>query len=76
MSRLDEALARLERAVARLEAACTGVAGEGETAARHVAETEAENRRLRAAAEDVAARVDGALARVDQALGAGIGEGG
>jgi hypothetical protein len=70
MSRLDEALARLERAVARLEAACAGVAGEGE-GARRVAPAEAENRRLRAAAGDIAERVEGALARVDRALGEG-----
>ncbi len=71
MSRLDEALARLERAVAQLEVACAGVAaGEGQ-AARRVAAAEAENRRLRAAAGDIAARVDGALARVGRALGEG-----
>jgi hypothetical protein len=70
MSRLDEALARLERAVARLEAACAGIAGHG-AAARRVAEAEAESRRLRAAAGEIATRVDGALARVDRALGEG-----
>jgi hypothetical protein len=75
VSRLNEALARLEQAVARLEAACAGIAGAGE-AARRLAAAEAENRRLRAAAGDVAERVEGALARVDQALRAGIGEGG
>jgi hypothetical protein len=75
MSRLDEALARLERAVSRLEAACAGRTGMGE-AARRAVETEAENRRLRAAAGGIAERVEGALARVDRALGAGIGEGG
>ena len=69
MSRLDEALARLERAVARLEAVCAGVAGQGEAADRRVAEAEAESRRLRAAAGEIAARVDGALARVGRVLG-------
>ena len=74
MSRLDEALTRLERAVARLEAACTGIAGKGE-ATRRIAAAEAESRRLRAAAGEIAARVDGALARVGRALGEGGGDG-
>jgi hypothetical protein len=65
MSRLDEALERLERAVARLE-----VAGGGERAAvRRAAKAEAEARRLREAAGDIAARVDGTLARIGRALG-------
>jgi hypothetical protein len=68
MSRLDEALLRLERAVARLEAA--GAASRDEMA-RRLAAAEAENARLRAAAGDIAARVDGALARVGRALGEG-----
>ncbi len=67
MSRLGEALERLERAVARLEAAC-GSGGEAE-AVRRIAAGEDENRRLRAAAAEIAARVDGALARVGRALG-------
>ena len=69
MTRLDEALARLERAVARLEAA--GVAAGGGEAPRRAAATEAENRRLRSAAGEIAARVDDALARVGRALGEG-----
>jgi hypothetical protein len=70
MSRLDEALARLERAVARVEAACAGAAAE-RGGSRRAAEAEAENRRLRAAAGEIAERVDGALARVGRALGEG-----
>jgi hypothetical protein len=68
MSRLDEALDRLDRAVARLEAACAG--GRGESAgARRTIEAEAEARRLRAAAGEIAGHVDTALARVGRALG-------
>ena len=68
MSRLDEALARLELAVTRLEAACNS--GKGEAAgARLAAESDTETVRLRAAAGDIAARVDSALARVDRVLG-------
>jgi hypothetical protein len=70
MSRLGEALLRLERAMARLEAAAAGDRGGDETA-RRLAAAEAENARLRAAAGDIAARVDGALARVGRALGEG-----
>lgn len=66
MSRLDEALDRLERAVVRLEAAC---AGGGIEADRRLSASEAENRRLRAAASEIAGRVDDALARVGRALG-------
>jgi hypothetical protein len=58
MSRLDEALLRLERTVARLEAA----------AARRLAESDAEKRRLREAADEVAARIDAALGKVGRAL--------
>jgi HAMP domain-containing protein len=57
MTRLEEALERLERAVARLEAA-----------AQRVAAGEAENRRLREAAGEIAARVDAALDRVGRVL--------
>jgi hypothetical protein len=71
MSRLDQALARLERAVARLEAICAGGAGAGEAADRRIADAKAESRRLRAAAGEIAARVDGALARVGRVLGEG-----
>jgi hypothetical protein len=55
MSRLEEAVTQLDRAVARLEAAGR-------------AEREAEHRRLRDIAGQLAARVDNALARVDLAL--------
>jgi hypothetical protein len=62
MTRLEEALDRLERAVTRIEAAL------GSPQARRLAESEAENRRLRDAAGEIAARVDSALARLDRAL--------
>jgi hypothetical protein len=65
MSRLDEALERLERAVARLETASVGGAGI-ETGRRA---PEAEVAQLRAAAGEIGARVDGALARIGRALG-------
>jgi hypothetical protein len=65
MSRLDEALERLERAVARLEAACVG--GARIEAGRRAPEAEAAQ--LRVAAGEIAARVDGALARIGRALG-------
>ena len=65
MSRLDEALERLERAVARLEAARVG--GAGIEANRSA--PEAEIAQLRAAAGEIDARVDGALARIGRALG-------
>jgi hypothetical protein len=66
MSRLGEALERLERAVARLEAASVGGAGI-ETSGRA---PEAEVAQLRAAAAgEIGARVDGALARIGRALG-------
>lgn len=68
MSRLDEALIRLERAVARLEAALARNAGETRDGG---SQAEAENRRLRAAAGNIAAHVDEALARVGRALGEG-----
>jgi hypothetical protein len=64
MSRLDEALERLERAVAQLEAACGG-----ETrAVRRATEAQGEPT-LRVAAGEIAARVDGALARISQVIG-------
>ncbi len=69
MSRLEEALERLERAVARLEAASAVEAARTEpSAALRLAESEAENRRLREAAGDIAARVDNALGRVGRVL--------
>jgi hypothetical protein len=66
VSRLDEALERLDRAVARLEAVCGSSGGE---AAQRIAAAEAENLSLRTATGEIAARVDGALARVGRALG-------
>ncbi len=65
MSRLDEALERLERAVARLEAARVG--GAADRALPRA--PEAEVAQLRAAAGEIGARVDGALARIGRALG-------
>ena len=65
MSRLDEALERLERAVARLEAVSVG--GAGIESRRRAPEAEAAQ--LRVAAGEIAARVDGALARIGRALG-------
>ena len=59
MSRLEEAMTQLDRVVARLEAA-EGSGGR--------AEREAEHRRLRDVAGQIAARVDNALARIDLAL--------
>jgi hypothetical protein len=69
MSRIEEALKRLERAVARLEAACrVGAGGADPAAAPGGAEGEAENRRLRETADEIAARVDQALAKVGRVL--------
>ena len=68
MSRLDEALERLERAVTRLEAACNSSGGKA-VGERHAAQSEAETLRLRAAAGEIAAHVDSALARVGRVLG-------
>jgi hypothetical protein len=59
MSQLEEAMTQLDRAVARLEAAHSGSGR---------AELEAEQRRLRNIAAQVAARVEYALARIDLAL--------
>jgi hypothetical protein len=63
MSRLGEALDRLERAVARLEAACGG--------ARGVAPSEDDAEAWRTGVDEIAARVDGALARIGRVLGEG-----
>jgi hypothetical protein len=72
MSRLEEALERLERAVARLEAARAAGAADAEpSAALRLAESQAENRRLREAAGEIAARVDNALGRVGRVLEGG-----
>jgi hypothetical protein len=64
MSRVDEAMTQLDRAVAGLEAA-GGSSG--------CAEREAEQRRLRDIAGQIAARVDNAFARIDLALRGGGG---
>jgi chromosome segregation ATPase len=72
MTRLEEALERLERAVARLEAAHAAAAHASPPIAERLAATEAENRRLREAASEIAARVDNALARVGEALGGDV----
>jgi hypothetical protein len=72
MTRLEEALERLERAVARLEAASASGAADAEPpAALRLAQSEAENRRLREAAGEIAARVDNALGRVGRVLEGG-----
>ncbi len=72
MSRLEEALERLDQAVARLEAACGNAGADADPSGRQSAlrltESEAENRRLRIAAGDVAARVDQAVAKIDRVL--------
>jgi hypothetical protein len=69
MSRLDEALERLDRAVARLEAVSSVGAPKSDlSSAPRLAETEAENRRLRSVAGEIAARVDRALAAVGRVL--------
>jgi hypothetical protein len=63
MSKLEAAVTQLDHAVARLEAADGG----SDRAAR-----EAEHRRLRDIAAQIAASVDNALAKIDLALrGAG-----
>jgi hypothetical protein len=65
MDRLEEALARLERAVARLEAAASAErSAPGLPVSRHIDDPE-----LRAIAGEIAARVDGALAKIGRILG-------
>jgi len=65
MDRLEEALARLERAVARLEAAASAERlDSGLPSARKIDDPE-----LREIAGEIAARVDGALARIGRILG-------
>jgi len=59
MDKLEDALARLQQAVARLEAASGASASSGD------------NPQLKAIAEQIATRVDGALAKIDRVLGAG-----
>ena len=65
MGNFDEAFARLERAVARLEAA---VAAERPDAGSSKAR-EVDNAELKEIAGEIAARVDGALARIGRLLG-------
>jgi hypothetical protein len=65
MDKLEEALARLERAVARLEAAASAERSALELpSARQIDDPE-----LREIAGEIAARVDGALARIGHILG-------
>ena len=65
MDKLEEALARLERAVTRLEAAASAERPDPSlSGARPVDDPE-----LRAIAGEIAARVDGALARIGRILG-------
>jgi hypothetical protein len=66
MDKLGEALARLERAVARLEAAVAS--GERPDSRSHGAR-QIDDPELREIAGDIAARVDGALARIGRVLG-------
>ena len=61
MSEFDEALAALDRAVTRLE----------ETIGAAAEQRMAERRRKAEAAQELASRVDAALARLDQVLGEG-----
>jgi hypothetical protein len=72
MTRLDAALLRLERAVARLEAArAAGVAVAEPASAQRLTASEAENRRWREAAGEIAARIDNTLVRIGRALAEG-----
>ena len=65
MDKLGEALARLERAVARLEAAVASEPPDpGSLSARQIDDPE-----LREIAGEIAARVDGALAKIGRILG-------
>jgi hypothetical protein len=65
MDKLEEALARLERAVARLEAAVASAEPDpGSPSARQIDDPE-----LREITGEIAARVDGALARIGRILG-------
>ncbi len=65
MDKLEEALARLERAVARLEAAASSErSAPGLPSPRHIDDPE-----LSAIAGEIAARVDGALAKIGRILG-------
>jgi hypothetical protein len=65
MDKLGEALARLERAVARLEAAASAEQQDsGSLSTRQIDDPE-----LREIAGEIAARVDGALAKIGRILG-------
>src|SRR5882672_9456578 len=64
MDKLEEALARLERAVALLEAASAERPDPRSSSARQIDDPE-----LREIAGEIAARVDGALARIGRILG-------
>jgi hypothetical protein len=65
MDKLEEALARLERAVARLEAVASAERPDpGFSSARQIDDPE-----LSEIAGEIAARVDGALARIGRILG-------
>jgi adenylate cyclase associated (CAP) protein len=65
VDKLEEALARLERAVARLEAAASPERpAPGLPGARQI-----DDPKLRAIAGEIAARVDGALAKIGRILG-------
>ena len=67
MGKLEEALARLERAVARLEAAASvDRRGSGSPDMREIDDAE-----LGGIADEIAARVDGALAKIGRILGEG-----
>ena len=65
MDKLEEALARLERAVARLEAAASAEPPDpGSLSTRQIDDPE-----LKEIAGEIAARVDGALAKIGRILG-------
>jgi hypothetical protein len=66
MSDLDDALAALERAVSRLEAA--PVLSHGDALAQLTAEHDAENRQVESTAAEIVARVEAALAKINQVL--------
>ena len=65
MDKLEEALARLERAVARLEAAASAEPPDP----RSLGVRQIDDPELREIAGEIAARVDGALARIGRILG-------
>jgi len=65
MDKLEEALARLERAVARLEAAASAERPGAELSGAR----QTDDPQLREIAGEIAAHVDGALARIGRILG-------